>query len=177
MRSIYLVMSQTGSILSRTIKLITKKEYNHISLSFDDKLDCMYSFGRKYTYNPFIGVFVVESINKGSFLRFNKTKCKVIEVVLTEEQYDRLLSNIDIMILKKDKYKYNIMGLFLALFNIERHPDTKFYCSEFVRYVLEKSGVDVSMIPTIPHPVDFEIMSNREIYRGLLKDYSYDESI
>ena len=89
MRSIYLVMSQTGSILSKTIKKVTGDEYNHISISLDDKLNCMYSFGRKYTYNPFIGVFVVESINKGAFLRFNKTKCKVIEVVLTEEQYDR----------------------------------------------------------------------------------------
>ena len=177
MRSIYLVMSQTGSILSKAIKFFTKKEYNHISLSFDDKLDCMYSFGRKYTYNPFIGAFVIENIKKGAFLRFSKTKCKVIEVRLTDQQYNKLLLNIENMVVEKKKYKYNILGLFLALFNIERHPDTKFYCSEFVRYVLDRSGVDVSMIPTIPHPVDFEIMSNKEIYKGILKDYSIDESI
>lgn len=172
MRSIYLVMSQTGSILSRTIKLFTGKEYNHISLSFDAKLDCMYSFGRKYPNVPFIGVFVVENINKGTFLRFSKTKCKVIEVKLTDTQYNKLLSNVDNMVIEKEKYKYNVLGLFLALFNIEIHPKTKFYCSEFIRYILDKSGVDVSMIPTIPHPVDFDKIGSKDIYEGPMKTYS-----
>jgi len=60
MKKIYIVISQTGTILSKIIKLVTKKEYNHASLSMEGSLEKMYSFGRKDPYNPFIGVFVIE---------------------------------------------------------------------------------------------------------------------
>lgn len=172
MRSIYLVMSQTGSILSKTIKRVTGDEYNHISISLDDKLNCMYSFGRKYPNIPFIGVFVVEDINRGTFEKFSETKCKVIEVQLTDEQYQLVRYNIGKMLIDQEKYKYNLLGLFMALFNIEIHPKTKFYCSEFVRYILEQSNVDVSNISTIPHPIEFEKIGCGEVYEGPMKSYS-----
>lgn len=112
MRSIYLVLTQTGSVLSSAIKIATGKKYNHVSLSFDDSLHEMYSFGRKYPYNPFIGVFVVESINKGTYLRFKNTSCMVIEIPISDEKFDRLYSNVMDMVYNKDKYKYNVKGLF-----------------------------------------------------------------
>lgn len=171
MRSIYLVMSQTGSILSKTIKKVTGDEYNHISISLDDKLNCMYSFGRKYLNIPFIGVFVVENIER-TLEKFDDTKCKVIEVQLTDEQYQSLRINIGKMLIYHDKYKYNLLGLFLALFKIEFHPKTKFYCSEFVRYILEQSNIDVSMISTIPHPIEFDKIGCRDVYEGPMKSYS-----
>lgn len=177
MRSIYLVMSQTGTMLSRTIKFFTGKQYNHISISLDDNLTCMYSFGRKNPNNPFIGVLVEEGINKGTFKKFYKTQCKVIEIELTDEQYESVYQNIKKMLKEKEKYKYNILGLVLALFNIERHHETKFYCSEFVRYILDNSQIDVSKIPTIPHPVDFNILSNKNIYEGQLKNYTLKNSV
>lgn len=177
MRKIYLVMSQTGTILSKTIKFFTGKEYNHISISLDENLDCMYSFGRKYPSVPFIGVFVVEGIDRGTFEKFSETKCKVIEVQLTDEQYELLCLNIGKMLCDREKYRYNILGLFLALFNIEIHSHTKFYCSEFVRYILDESGVDVSMVPTIAHPVDFEELGGKEIYKGLMKKYPVNRPI
>lgn len=80
MKSIYLVMSQTGSMLSRTIKLISGKSYNHISISLSDDLNYMYFFGRKYPYNPFIGRLVVEGADIGTFLRFKDMVCRVIKV-------------------------------------------------------------------------------------------------
>jgi len=172
MKYIYLVMSQTGTILSRTIKFVTNKEFNHISLSLDGSLKEMYSFGRKSPNNPFIGVFVIEGINRGTFLRFKNTKCRVIRVGVSDSQYDFLCSNISEMIKNKDKYKYNLLGLFMAAFNISLKFDNKFYCSEFVRYILNLSGIDVSMVPNIAHPVDFMNMDNNIIYEGLLKDYS-----
>lgn len=176
MKCIYLVLSQTGSILSRTIKLITNKEFNHISLSLDDSLERMYSFGRKYPNNPFVGVFVVEGINKGTFLKFSDTKCRVIRINVTDSQYECLCSNIGDMISNKDKYKYNLLGLCFAAFNICLKFDNKFYCSEFVRHILCLSDVDVSMIPDIAHPIDFMNMDNNIVYEGLLRDYSKESS-
>ena len=172
MKKIYLIMSQTGSVLSRTIKFFTKEEYNHISLSLDEKLNCMYSFGRKYPNNPFIGVFVVESFNSGTFLKFSNTKCMVLEVVVEDFQYDLLCDNIEKIKSESYKYKYNLLGLFLAAFNISRHKDYRFYCSEFVRYILEISDIDVSMISDIPHPNEFVCLEHNVLYEGLLANYN-----
>lgn len=175
MRSIYLVLTQTGSVLSSAIKIATGKKYNHVSLSFDDSLHEMYSFGRKYPYNPFIGVFVVESINKGTYLRFKNTSCMVIEIPISDEKFDRLYSNVMDMVYNKDKYKYNVKGLFLAKFDIYAKYENRFYCSEFVRYVFDISGIDVSMIPNIVHPMDFLNMDYNLVYEGLLKDYESEK--
>ena len=176
MKYIYLVLSQTGTVLSRTIKLVTNKKFNHISLSLDDSLERMYSFGRRCPNNPFIGVFVVEGINKGTFLKFQDTMCRVIRIGVSDSQYDLLCSNIGDMIDSSDKYKYNLLGLFMAAFNICLKSDNKFYCSEFVRHILSLSDIDVSMIPDIVHPLDFMNMDNNIVYEGLLKDYSKESS-
>lgn len=165
-------MSQTGTVLSRTIKLVSGKDYNHISISLNDKLEYMYSFGRKSPYNPFIGSFVVEGIDIGTFLRFKDTKCCIIKLDVTDLQYEMLCSNIYDMIENRDKYKYNVLGLCLAAFNIHASFNNKFYCSEFVKYIMEKSNIDVTMIPSIAHPTDFMSMSDDVMYEGLLRDYS-----
>ena len=172
MKSIYLVMSQTGSVLSKTIKLISKKNYNHISISLNENLNYMYSFGRKKPYNPFIGRFVVESPDMGTFLRFKNTRCRVIKLDVTDLQYEMLCSNIYDMIENKDSYKYNILGLFLAAFNIHVSFNNKFYCSEFVKYIMDKSNIDVSILPDITHPTDFMNLDNSVLYEGLLRNYS-----
>ena len=65
-REIYLVITQTGSIISRMLKKITGAEYNHVSVSLESDLHCMYSFGRRYTYFPWWGGFVRESTEYGS---------------------------------------------------------------------------------------------------------------
>ena len=39
---IYIVLSQTYSVLARTIKSITHEKYSHISISFDENCDVCY---------------------------------------------------------------------------------------------------------------------------------------
>ena len=72
MQKVYIVLTHTGTLLSNLIKLYTKNDYSHVSLAFDQELNEMYSFGRLYTYNAFIGGFVREYLNKGTFKRFKK---------------------------------------------------------------------------------------------------------
>lgn len=44
-REIYLVITQTGSIISRMLKKITGAEYNHISVSLESDLHCITHLG------------------------------------------------------------------------------------------------------------------------------------
>ena len=61
MKACYVVLCRTGTILSRAIGKLTGDWYTHASISFDDNLCSMYSFGRLWSYNPWIGGFVKES--------------------------------------------------------------------------------------------------------------------
>ena len=58
MKKIYIILTFTGTILSRIVRIYTRKEYSHVSISLDQDLTKMYSFGRLNAYNPFSGVFV-----------------------------------------------------------------------------------------------------------------------
>ena len=172
MKKIYIVMSQTGTLLSRVIKFVTKKKYNHVSISFDKNIYNMYSFGRINPYNPFIGKYIEEHPNKGTYLRFKNTKCIILEVNITNKQYNNAYKIIKYMNSNKNKYKYNITGLLLAAININIKRVDKYYCSEFVRYILKNSNINIGNIPMIAHPTDFLKLENSKIlYEGLLNQY------
>ena len=93
-RNIYIVLTQAGTVLSKIIKLFTNGEYGHISLSLDKELNQMYSFGRLNAYNPFIGGFVKEGINIGTFKRFKNTQAEIYSIEVTEDQYKKISEEI-----------------------------------------------------------------------------------
>ena len=94
-KQLYIVISQTGTLLSRILKQITGAEYNHASISLSRDLERMYSFGRRHPYNPFWGGFVIESPRTGTFKRFSETKVLVLSVSVTEEQHAELKEMLD----------------------------------------------------------------------------------
>lgn len=54
MKKIYIILTQTGSVVSQMVKLYTRKKYGHVSISLDRELKNMYSFGRLKATNPFM---------------------------------------------------------------------------------------------------------------------------
>lgn len=172
MSKVYIVLTQTGSVLSSIIKYSSGKEYNHVSIALDEDLDQLYSFGRTHPYNVLSGGFVHEGIKIGTFKRFKETKAKVLALDVTEQQYNALVENIKYMCENKKKYKFNRTGLVLAGFNKSSNSDYKFYCSEFVKHILQKSDVDISSLPKITHPEDFQKLDGLTfLYAGLFSDY------
>ena len=117
MQKVYIVLTHTGTLLSNLIKLYTKNDYSHVSLAFDQELNEMYSFGRLYTYNAFIGGFVREYLNKGTFKRFKKTITSVYELEITDEQYYSMKSFVLSMYKRRKEYKFNFVGVFCVMFN------------------------------------------------------------
>lgn len=174
MKKIYIVLTQTGTLLSKTIKLCTGKQYNHVSIALDEELEELYSFGRINPYNAFIGGFVHEGINKGTFKRFYRTETQVYEKEVTPEQYEKLRINIGNIEKNKHKYSFNLTGLALAGLHKDYSPANKFFCSQFVRHILNCSGIDTSTIPDVPQPEDFKMLEGMNLlYDGQLRFYPY----
>lgn len=171
MKEIYIVLTHTGTILSKIIKNYTKDEFSHCSISLDIELSKMYSFGRLNPYNAFIGGFVHEYIDQGTFKRFYKTKANVYALKVTEEQYEKVEKNIMQIQKEKESYKFNVLGLLAAGFHKKIGKEHSFYCAEFVKYVIENAGIKTDL-PKVVKPEDFKNINGlRQIYSGLLKRY------
>ena len=122
-------------------------------------------------YNPFIGGFVHEYIDKGTFKRFKNTKAKIYELQVEEEQYQKMEQTIAEFEKNKQNYKFNIIGLFSAGFNIRITRENSYYCAEFVKHVIETAGIETGL-PEIIKPEHFKNLEGlKEIYSGKLKEY------
>lgn len=177
MKNIYIVLTHTGTVLSKIVKYYTKYEFSHISIALDKELNKMYSFGRLNPYNPFWAGFVHEYIDSGTFKRFKNTKTEVYSLKVTDEQYTKLENIIEKMNEHRKKYKFNILGLFAVSIHKKIKTKNSFYCAEFVKYAVENAGIEMDL-PEIIKPQDFRSQCNLEkIYTGLLKDYKRSERI
>ena len=174
MKKVYIVLTHTGTALSTIIKYYTKDEFSHISLSLDEELEEMYSFGRLNPYNPFWGGFVHENIKYGTFKRFKNTRTEIYSLSIKDEQYNRLVKIINYFKENKQKYSFNILGLACVSIKKKIKRKNNFYCAEFVKHVLKSAGVkNVAELPKIIKPEDFKKLEGLNLeYRGLLKKYS-----
>lgn len=170
MKKIYLVLSYTGTIMSKIVRLYTHYKYSHVSISLDKNISNMYSFGRKNVYNMFDGGFVIENKKSKFYKKFKNTKCIILELTVTKEQYINLKNILEEYKDNIDIYKYDIIGVFLRPFNIKIQRENYYYCTKFVKEVLESSNIykfDNDFIK----PKDFMQIPNKVIYKGKLLNY------
>lgn len=170
MKKIYIVLTYTGTILSKIVKVYTRREFSHVSIALDEDLKEMYSFGRINAYNPFWAGFVHEDVNKGTFKRFKKTKARVYSLTVKDEQYKKVKEVIRDIQNNKLDYNFNILGLLGVVINYKVKRERYFYCAEFVKYVLEQSNI--CYLPDIVKPEDFKEIDNLNVvYNGQLREY------
>lgn len=173
-KQIYIVLSQTGTIVSRIIKLFTHDKYNHASISFDGDINSLYSFGRTKPYNIVSGGFVKESPNFGTFKRFKRTKIALLSLDVDGGIYDEIKSHIENMYENKEQYKYNYRGLFLAALNKKYSSRNRYYCSEFISEILKSYGIAGEYrFGSVVKPIDFISLPNAKlIYKGKMSAFA-----
>jgi hypothetical protein len=173
-KKLYILLTDTGTWLSRTIKLYTREPLNHASLAFDSQLCEVYSFGRKYEGNPFLGGFVRENIRSRLFLnRRRQTPCAIYVCEVEADAYARIREWVLQMARLEHAYKYNALGLFgVALgFKIER--ENAYFCSQFVASAFLAGGVKLTdKEPAFVTPADLGRSDRiRLVYKGTLQEY------
>ncbi len=177
MKKIYIVLTKTNTVLSRIISVIKNDDYTHSSISLNKDLNSMYSFGRKNSYNPFVGRFVEENLDKGVYGWHRNLKGMVLEIEVTAEQYERAEKLLNEFIFNSDNYKYNYIGLINSLFNKEKYYDDRFLCSEFVYYILNKIGAaNLNKSRNLVRPQDFLKLKSNIIFEGNLKNSKWSKN-
>ena len=174
MNYIYLVFSKTGTWLSRSISTITKCDYTHVALSFDEIFDTMYTFGRINPRNPFLGGFTTESLYEGVY-KNSKVKCLIYKISVTDDQIKLLNEELNIYLNSNTKYKYNFLGLFGVLADKPIKRTDRYFCSQFVTTLLEKSTIWQSPKgPELTRPIDLKTINNKLIvYQGAAHKFPY----
>lgn len=169
--NLYIVITRTNTILGKLIQFFKKDDYTHAAISFDKRLNHMYSFGRKYAFIPFIGVFKHEEVNTGLNKYQREIPGVIIELEVTREQYEKATALIGQFITNSKQYKYNYWGLYHGLFNREACYDYRFLCSEFVYHILKESGIiDFNLPRNLVRPQTFLDLEGRIVFKGNIKD-------
>ncbi|MFJ6268016.1 hypothetical protein ACIQGW_23985 [Lysinibacillus xylanilyticus] len=170
-KKVYILLTDTGALFAKAIKLYTRKPYNHASISFDGNLTQVYSFGRKNPRNPFIGGFVKEDINEGLFLNAD---CVVYSLTIKEADYYRMELYIKKIEAQKEYYHYNLMGLFAIIIIKKLKRKNAFFCSEFVASVLKQGkGIEINSPPSLLKPCYLYCVASFElVFQGKLRDYN-----
>lgn len=172
MKNIYIILTQSGTLLSKAIKWATSEAYNHASLCLDEKFDILYSFGRLDPYNPLFGGFLVENAFTHVFGRFKYVPCMVIKKEVTNEQYKSICNTIEHFLLHSDEYRFDIPNLFFAKTSITFPHENKFFCSAFCGYVLQNAGIEITDNLAKLRPYQFKNLKGSEvIYTGELKEW------
>lgn len=168
MRSIYILLTKTNTMLSRAIHAAAGKSYTHSALSLDDSFTELYSFGRKYKYSYLPAGFVRESVNSGLLGDSNDIECAVYELKISNRKYKKLKHILEEMEEEVEVYQYNILGLILCFFGVANQRKHHFFCSQFVSYVLMKSGaVEFGKAPSLIKPIDFQSLPEAEqVFQG-----------
>lgn len=171
-RSVYLLLTDTGTLFTKAIKLYTRKTYNHASIALDENLTQVYSFGRKKPHNPFIGGFVQENIAEGLF---QNASCAIFEMTITEKEYNIMQQFIEEIATTQDSYRYNLMGLIAVALKVKLERGNAFFCSEFVATVLSRSDrIQFEKSCSFITPYDLQILEEMQlVYQGKLKHYNH----
>lgn len=168
MKSIYILLTKSTTICSRVVYMATKSEYTHAAISLDSNFDDLYTFSRKYKRAILPAGFVRESVYTGLMGDSDDMNCAVYELKIDRHSYKKLVRLLRYMEYNKEKYKYSIMGLPMCHFNRKYERKGYFFCSQFVYYVLSKSGaVAKNAEPSLVKPMDLcDLPEVNEIFRG-----------
>ncbi len=171
--TVYILLTNTGTLFTRALGLCTGAPYNHSSLAFDGDLSEVYSFGRLKPRNPFFGGFVREDRRKGLYALKRETKCAVFELSVSAAELARLRQAVTEFDAERGKYTYSLLGLLGVAMRRPINRRYSYFCSQFIATVLERAGVHLfDKPPGLVTPEDFQKHPDLTlVYEAKLSEY------
>lgn len=118
MKTLYIFLTRSGTLVSNLVYALTGAEYTHISLAFDEDLNTLYSSTRKNGYTMFPAGPSREYLNKGVFRLRENIPCALYALEVSDEAYARAKRRAEHMMTHGELYRFNSLGLLLCAFHI-----------------------------------------------------------
>ena len=156
MKTIYILLTRSSSVLSRLIHFATGDDYTHVSIAFDKELHTLYSSGRKNGRTVIPAGPCKESIREGFITTQKNVPCALYKLEVSEKVYEMAKKEVEEIMNNADEYHYNIIGLILCRLNIAYNRKKNFFCSQMVSEVLERSNaVKFKKKTSLIRPTDY----------------------
>jgi hypothetical protein len=167
-KPVYIVITYTGTWISKLTKFIFNDKYTHAAFSFDLTLRNMYS-----TQLGDMGI-AQESIY--DIMLSDTYPFAIYGLTINSNVVTKIKDFIAKAIDNINKIKYNIFGLIGILINKPFASENKFICSEFVIHLLTSFGIKLNLHKHVSliRPNDISKINSKNltlIYNGDLKTY------
>jgi len=157
---VYIVLSNPGTILSKAIEFAVGDKFTHAAISFNSKLDPMYTFGvknlddervkqlnqKKIGWKKKLGLYSKIKSKTGlsmdtvNIMRYSKSTPVYYEVFvmfISKNEYDIMRERLQGFIDNTQTQSFHLAGvLFFAWFNIPFEYGNDYFCSRFVATLL-----------------------------------------
>ena len=141
MKTIYILLTRSGTLLSKLVYAVTGASYTHASMAFDAELSCLYSSTRKNGYTMFPAGPSKEYLNRGVFRLRDNAPCAQYALEVSDEAYSHALCRAEEFMRHSEEYSFNTLGLILCGLHIRWQRRRHYFCSQFVSEVLEQSAL------------------------------------
>ncbi|MBR0596673.1 YegS/Rv2252/BmrU family lipid kinase [Sinanaerobacter chloroacetimidivorans] len=143
---LYVVLSSTGSAAGELIRKVTKKEYSHASLSFDQELRTIISYnGGENIYEPGLNQEMLEFFNQ-------KEDANIIIYKIKATREEKFQALEEVKKINSLGSSYNLLGLLVPY----SHRENIMFCSQFVYSILKAVGLHYfDKKPEDVKPTDF----------------------
>lgn len=139
MKNLYIIISKTNTKVAKTIRMVGKQNYSHVSISLEDDFSHIYAFGRPQHNAFLLGGLVEESLDRYTLRKDLPIPVKILKFEINDYQYWWIKNRINKM-LGNPEYMYN-------LYSVITYPITKgiyvkntFTCVEFAVYIMQHLG-------------------------------------
>lgn len=163
-RYLYIMLSRTVTGMGKVIRLFTRSQYNHVSLTLDSSLRSFVSFARYAQDVALAGGFVTEPVER--FLSTGQpVSVRVFRVEISQARYQQLAA-LFALAGQKNSLTYNSLGALLSTWQLRFHIPGAYTCLEFASAVLGKPFRSLQELQEFLEPASF--------YQGLLQDLVSD---
>ena len=138
---LYVVLTNSSSVVSKLINIVTRDQFTHASVSLDRNLEHMFSFSRVLSPYPFWGGFKQEKLRRGFYARNKTLPGAILQLEVSREQYARAAEQILYFNNHKSQFHYDMIGLLGHIIDVPLTGKNRYTCSKFVANVLEEADV------------------------------------
>lgn len=164
-KPLYLMLSRTGTGMGAVIRLFTRYEYNHVSLSLDPELRQFVSFARYVENVPLAGGFVEEPVER-LLSTPGPLPVRIFRVDIPEEKAARLEELFALAGQRNSGLIYNTLSALLTPMGLHLRVPGAYTCLEFASTVLERRFRSLKALERYLEPM--------EVRSGNLRDMASD---
>lgn len=156
MKIIYILLTRSATVLSRIVHLATKAPYTHVSISFDETLNTLYSSSRKNGRTLFPAGPCRESLYGGYLGRHPDMPCTLYELEVSDEVYEAAQQAAEAILHNAAHYRFNIVGMIFCQLRIPYDRAGHYFCSQLVGEILVQSrAVELPTATSLMRPMDY----------------------